>query len=45
MNNTEHTRPESTNAYPAELRGKIEKILSDILSDKYECRVTLHFEK
>ena len=28
-----------------ELKSKIEKILSDILSDKYECKVTLHFEK
>lgn len=28
-----------------ELKSKIERILSEILSDKYECKVTLHFEK
>lgn len=28
-----------------DLKSKIEKILSDILSDKYECKVTLKFEK
>lgn len=28
-----------------ELKTKIEKILSEILSDKYDCKVTLHFEK
>lgn len=28
-----------------ELKTKIEKILSEILSDKYECRVVLKFEK
>jgi hypothetical protein len=28
-----------------ELKAKIEKILSEILSDKYECKITLHFEK
>ena len=28
-----------------ELKKKIEKVLSEILSDKYECRVALHFEK
>jgi hypothetical protein len=28
-----------------ELKEKIEKILSEILSDKYDCKVTLHFEK
>lgn len=27
------------------LKEKIEKLLSDILSDKYECKVTLRFEK
>ena len=26
------------------LKERIEKVLSEILSDKYECRVTLHFE-
>jgi len=26
-----------------DLREKIEKLLSDILSDKYECKVTLRF--
>ena len=28
-----------------ELKAKIEKILSEILSDKHECKVTLRFEK
>ena len=28
-----------------DLKSKIEKLLSEILSDKYECRVTLKFEK
>jgi hypothetical protein len=28
-----------------DLKTKIEKLLSEILSDKYECKVTLHFEK
>lgn len=28
-----------------ELKTKIEKILSEILSDKHECRVQLRFEK
>ena len=27
------------------LKGKIEKVLSEILSDKYECKVTLRFER
>lgn len=27
-----------------DLKSKIEKILSEILSDKYECKVTLRFE-
>lgn len=27
-----------------DLKSKIEKVLSEILSDKYECKVTLHFE-
>lgn len=27
------------------LKEKIEKILSEILSDKYECKVTLKFQK
>lgn len=31
--------------YPADLKERIERILSDILSDKHECRVTLKFEK
>lgn len=33
------------NTYPAGLKTKIEQVLSEILSDKYECKVTLHFEK
>ena len=28
-----------------DLKTKIEKLLSEILSDKYEAKVTLHFEK
>ena len=28
-----------------DLKEKIEKLLSDILSDKYECKVTLRFER
>ena len=28
-----------------ELKSKIEKILSEILSDKHECKVSLRFEK
>ena len=27
-----------------DLKTKIEMLLSEILSDKYECKVTLHFE-
>ena len=30
--------------YP-DLKHKIEQVLSEILSDKYECRVTLRFER
>lgn len=26
------------------LKERIEKALSDILSDKHECKITLHFE-
>ena len=28
-----------------DLKTRIENLLSDILSDKYECKVTLRFEK
>lgn len=28
-----------------DLKERIERVLSDILSEKYECKVTLHFEK
>ena len=28
-----------------DLKTKIENLLSEILSDKYECKVILHFEK
>lgn len=28
-----------------DLKEKIERLLSEILSDKYECKVVLHFEK
>lgn len=27
------------------LKSRIETVLSEILSDKYDCKVTLHFEK
>lgn len=27
-----------------DLKARIEKLLSDILSDKYEARVTIHFK-
>ena len=27
------------------LKERIEQTLSEILSDKYECKITLHFEK
>ena len=37
-------RCEMQGTYP-ELKSKIEKVLSEILSDKYECKVTLRFEK
>lgn len=30
---------------PQDLKGRIETLLSEILSDKHECKVTLHFEK
>lgn len=29
----------------ADLKNRIEQLLSEILSDKYECRVVLKFEK
>ena len=28
-----------------DLKRRIEELLSEILSDKHECKVTLHFEK
>ena len=28
-----------------DLKERIEQVLSEILSEKYECKVTLHFEK
>lgn len=31
--------------YIMDIKTKIEKILSEILSDKHECKVTLRFEK
>lgn len=31
--------------HPQDLKDRIEKILSEILSDKYECQVSLTFEK
>lgn len=34
-----------TDADKSRLKSRIEQVLSDILSDKYECKATLHFEK
>lgn len=34
-----------TDAEKSRLKSRIETVLSEILSDKYECKVTLHFEK
>jgi hypothetical protein len=31
--------------YPTDLKQRIEKLLSEILSDQHECKVTLRFEK
>ena len=31
--------------YIVDLKTKIERVLSEILSDRYECRVQLRFEK
>lgn len=28
-----------------DLKERIERLLSEILSDKYDCKVVLHFEK
>ena len=28
-----------------DVKTRIEQLLSEILSDKYECKVTLHFER
>jgi hypothetical protein len=30
--------------YPSDLKDRIERILSEILSDKHECKVVLKFE-
>ena len=30
---------------PADLKHRIEQVLSEILSDKHGCKVTIHFEK
>ena len=39
------TRPEQiTEERASELRERIAAVLSDIFSDRYECKVTLHFE-
>ena len=32
-------------AMPPDLKTRIEKVLSEIYSDIYGCKVTLHFEK
>lgn len=29
--------------YPPDLKERIAKVLSEILSDKYDCKITLHF--
>ena len=34
-----------TDAEKGRLKSRIEQVLSEILSDKYECKVALHFEK
>lgn len=34
-----------TDADKSRLKSRIEQVLSEILSDRYECKVTLHFEK
>lgn len=34
-----------TESEKSRLKSRIEQVLSEILSDKYECKVTLHFEK
>ncbi len=34
-----------TDAEKGRLKSRIEQVLSEILSDKYECKATLHFEK
>ena len=34
-----------TESDKSRLKSRIEQVLSEILSDKYECKVTLHFEK
>lgn len=31
--------------FPSDLKDKIAQLLSEILSDKHDCKVTLHFEK
>lgn len=31
-------------SYPPDLKNRIERILSEILSDKHDCKVTLKFE-
>ena len=31
--------------YPPNLKSRIEQVLSEILSDKYDCKITLRFEK
>lgn len=30
---------------PADLKTRIERILSEILSDKHGCQITIHFER
>ena len=32
-----------TNEEKADLKGRIERVLSEILSDKYDCNITLKF--
>lgn len=41
--NTANIAPEFLQAEG--LRERIEKVLSEILTDKHECKVKLHFEK
>lgn len=34
-----------TTKHPADLKQRIEKVLSEILSDKHGCQITIRFER